>query len=310
MNVESERIFNFCGSILKVAMLLMLSMSANQTRACDACGCSVNANYFGILPQFNKHFIGVRMLQSNFDMKHTPTLFPKADPYFKEQLNRYEIWGRYYMTKRIVAFASVPWQNNIRMDQGITTSYQGLADATLSANYIAINTGDSGRLMLRNTLMIGAGIKLPTGKFSSDRPASIQTGTGTWDYNFNIIYTIRYKNWGLNADATYRINGSSETYQYGNRLISSARLFYWRKIRSISLLPNAGVLFERAAQDKSNEIPQIYTGGNGIYFAPGIDMYLRRFVLGFNITVPINETLNNGYANTQNRLATQLLFLF
>jgi hypothetical protein len=250
------------------------------------------------------------MMQSNFDMKHTPTLFPKADPYFKEQLNRYEIWGRYYITNRIVAFASMPWQNNIRIDQGITTSYQGLADATLSANYIAINTGDSGRLMLRNTLMIGAGVKLPTGKFRSDRPASIQTGTGTWDYNVNIIYTIRYKNWGLNADATYRINGRNETYQFGNRLISSARLFYWRKIRSISLLPNAGVLMEQAAEDKSNEIPQIYTGGNGIYFVPGIDMYLRRFVLGINMTVPINETLNNGYANTQNRLATQLLFLF
>jgi hypothetical protein len=307
MNLKSLRIHCFVrGFLLSVSIIL----SVLQSYACDACGCSVNANYFGILPQFNKHFIGMRMMQSNFDMKHTPTLFPKADPYFKEQLNRYEIWGRYYITNRIVAFASMPWQNNIRIDQGITTSYQGLADATLSANYIAINTGDSGRLMLRNTLMIGAGVKLPTGKFRSDRPASIQTGTGTWDYNINIIYTIRYKNWGLNTDATYRINGSSETYQYGNRLISSARLFYWRKIRSISLLPNAGVLIEQAAEDKSNEIPQIYTGGNGVYFAPGIDMYLRRFVLGFNMTVPINETLNNGYANTQNRLATQLLFLF
>jgi hypothetical protein len=158
--------------------------------------------------------------------------------------------------------------------------------------------------------MIGGGVKLPTGKFRSDRPASIQTGTGTWDYNVNVIYTIRYKNWGLNTDATYRINGSSEKYQYGNRFISSMRVFYWRKIRNISLLPNAGLLIEQATKDRSNEITQLYTGGDGLYFAPGIDIYLRRFVLGLNVTFPINETLNNGYANTQNRLATQILYLF
>jgi hypothetical protein len=308
--VKSFRAIHQTCFITGVVLWIWLNLYPIQTYACDACGCSVNANYFGILPQFNRHFIGVRMMQSNFDMRHTPTLFPKENPNFKEKLNRYEIWGRFYMTNRIVVFASLPWQNNIRIDQGTATYYNGLSDATLSANYILINTGDSGRFALRNTLMIGGGVKLPTGKFRSDRPASIQTGTGTWDYNVNVIYTIRYKNWGLNTDATYRINGSSEKYQYGNRFISSMRVFYWRKIRNISLLPNAGLLIEQATKDRSNEITQLYTGGDGLYFAPGIDIYLRRFVLGLNVTFPINETLNNGYANTQNRLATQILYLF
>lgn len=287
-----------------------MSIIWTKVKACDACGCSVNANYFGILPQFNKHFIGVRVTQSNFNMRHTPTLFPKPNVNYTEQLNRYEVWGRYYLTNRIVGFISLPVQYNARTDQGQTTTYKGIADAMLMVNYVMINTGDSGKFNWRNTLMAGGGVKLPTGRFDENIPATTQTGTGTFDYNINVIYTLRYKNWGLNTDATYRINGSNSTYQFGNRLISGVRLFYWRKFKNISVLPTAGVLFEMNRKDKSNEITQLYTGGSGTYASFGTDLYLRRFVFGFNATLPINENLNNGFANTQNRLATQILYLF
>ena len=294
----------------KIGLLFIFCCSLNQIWACDACGCSVNASYFGILPQFNKNFLGVRMMQNNLSLKHTPTLFPKADPRYSEQLIRYEIWGSYYLTNRIIAFASIPWQYNTRTDQGIQTTYQGISDVMLSANYIFLNTGDSGSYTLRNTIMFGVGVKMPTGRFRTDQPASTQTGTGTWDAGLNAIYTVRYRKFGVNTDASFRVNSANQNYQYGNRFISSIRLFYWQKIRWLSLLPNAGVLIERAQKDKNNGITQSFTGGNGYYFSAGIDFYMRRISFGMNTSLPIYENLNNGYATTQNRLAAQILYLF
>jgi hypothetical protein len=302
----SFQLFNKISTLI----IVLLLFCPIKMLACDVCGCSVNANYFGILPQFNKNFIGVRLTQSNFELKHTPTLFPKSNTYYEEQLNRYEIWGRFYVTDRFVIFGSLPYQNNKRTDAGIKQSYQGISDATLSTNYILFNTGDSTRLLVRNTLMVGIGLKFPTGSFKTNKPVSLQTGTGTWDYYLNLIYTMRYKNLGFNTDATYRINSMNQSYQYGNRFISSARLFYWKKKSGNSILPNAGLLYEYSLKDKSNKIPQLFTGGMGVYFAGGVDLYVGRFALGLNMTLPISESLNNGYANTQNRLSTQIIYLF
>lgn len=296
-----------CGSIL---LLVFIFLSPQMSFACDVCGCSVNANYFGILPQFNKNFVGVRFNQSYFDLQHTPSLFPKPEQAYSENLNRYEIWGRYFISNRLIAFVNIPWQFNMRKDQGVEQSYTGVSDASISLAYILFNTGDSVKQKWRNTLMLGSGIKLPTGKFRSDKPASIQTGTGTFDYHLNLIYTIRYKSYGMNADATYRINGTNDTYKYGNRLISSFRFFYWKQQKTHSLLPNVGVLFETAQRDQSNNIPQLYTGGNGFYFSGGADIYIKRVVFGVNVSAPFAEHLNRGYARTQHRFSTQLLYLF
>lgn len=289
---------------------LLAAVHAGSLFACDACGCAVNANYFGILPQFRQHFIGVRYMSNSFNATQVPSLFDAQNPKYTELLQRAELYGRYYPTNRLQLFAFIPYQYNTRNDGGVITENYGLSDISALVNYIVVNTGDSGMLSWRNTLSIGGGVKLPTGRFSSSAPASQQTGSGTIDYLLNAIYTLRYKKAGVNIDANVRLNSSGKSYAYGNRYTSSTRFFYWHKYKAVSLLPHTGLLVEYGDKDVKNNIIQKYTGGNGIYSATGADVYFRKMSIGASVTVPVKEQLNAGYASTRYRLSMQVLYLF
>jgi hypothetical protein len=290
--------------------MLLYAFACNTIRACDVCGCATNATYFGILPQFRQHFIGVRYMNNSFTSKQLPSLFEVKNPLYHESLQRMEIYGRYYPTDRLQLFAFIPYQYNVKNDGGVITESKGLSDINLLGNYIVLNTGDSGGRLWRNTLSVGAGVKLPTGRFNASEAASLQTGSGTFDYLLNAIYTTRYKKVGLNIDVNARINTTGNSYRYGNRITSSARFFYWHKYKMISVLPHTGLLAEYAGKDRKYGNEQRYTGGNGYYAAAGIDVYLRKISVGAVYTLPIYEKLNAGYAQTNYRLSVQALYLF
>lgn len=295
----------------KSGLLLVWAWLAVQAvQACDVCGCAVNATYFGILPQFRQHFAGVRYMSNNFTSKALPSLFKVKNPTYTESLQRMEVYGRYYPTNRLQLFAFIPYQYNTRTEGGAVTESKGLSDATVIGNYILFNTGDSGRMLWRNTLSIGGGLKLPTGRYDASGAASQQTGSGTVDYLLNAIYTTRYKKVGLNVDVNARFNGSNGLYQYGNRFTSSTRFFYWHRYKSMSVLPHTGFLVEYASKDAKRNIIQKYTGGSGCYSATGVDVYFRKCSFGVAYTIPLSERLNEGYSVTESRLSAQLIYLF
>ncbi|UII25703.1 hypothetical protein LVD15_20705 [Fulvivirga maritima] len=49
-----------------VLFLFIAWLLPKETKACDVCGCSLGSNYMGILPQFNKNFVGLRWSQAKF----------------------------------------------------------------------------------------------------------------------------------------------------------------------------------------------------------------------------------------------------
>lgn len=297
-------------NVLRAIGICILLTLPYAIYACDVCGCAVNATYFGILPQYRQHFIGVRYMSNNFISTQIPSLFDVKNKTYTESLQRAELYGRYYPTNRLQVFAFVPYQYNIRSEGGVVTENTGLSDISALLNYIVVNTGDSGSYTWRNTLSMGGGIKLPTGGFSSNEAASQQTGSGTFDYLLNAIYTLRYKKVGINADINVRLNTSNTTYSYGNRYTSSARFFYWYKYKMISLLPHTGLLSEYAQKDAKNNITQRYTGGYGFYSATGVDVYLRKLSIGASLTLPVHERINEGYSVTRTRVSMQVLYLF
>lgn len=287
----------------------ILIFFAKSSLACDVCGCSSNANYFGILPQFKQHFVGVRYSNLSFDSKHIPSLSGQVTN-SKDILQRGELWGRFYPTKRLQIFAFVPYQVNLKTEEGNSTQTNGLSDISVLANYILINTGDSGHFAWRHSLSIGGGIKAPTGNFDNNGIPSLQIGTGTWDYLFNAIYTVRYKQMGVNVDANFRLNSSNNHYQFGNRLTSSMRFFYWKKMRMSSILPHVGLMMEYAEKDIQERVIQKYTGGTGMYAASGFDVYFRKLAVGGLLALPVNENLNEGLVKTNQRITLQVLYLF
>ncbi|MBL0740677.1 hypothetical protein JI741_05580 [Chryseolinea sp. Jin1] len=299
-------------------VLILLSLAAScPARACDVCGCSLGGNYFGILPLYNKNFVGLRWSQAKFHSYIAPTQYLSAQQ-SNDTYAKVELWGRYYLTKRIQLFAFVPYAyNNMNgTDQAVSAS--GLGDISIMANYVVVNTGES-KSDFKHTLIAGGGVKLPTGKFDLEDKGKIinrnfQLGTGSVDFNVNAVYTLRYKKTGINVETGYKINTrNSHEYLFGNQYRASAQLFYWQTAGAFSFLPHAGMNYEQAAMHKDGDIIQVNTGGSAWLGSGGVDIYINRFTLGVNYQKPVSQHYNSDATadiTSKARWTTSLTFNF
>ncbi|TXI71256.1 MAG: hypothetical protein E6Q41_00520, partial [Cyclobacteriaceae bacterium] len=83
----------------KVFFISLVLLAAHVTMACDVCGCSLGGSYFGILPQFNKNFVGLRWSQARFHayMNHQSGYLSEETS--NDTYRKLELWGRYYVNK-------------------------------------------------------------------------------------------------------------------------------------------------------------------------------------------------------------------
>lgn len=280
--------------------------------ACDVCGCSFGGNYYGVLPQFTKHFAGIRYQYRSFVSNglNDDGESVQATDVFR----RTELWGRFYPHKRIQIFAFVPYVFNTQKVEGHTSSVNGLGDITLNANYTIFNSGDSTDVTFRQLLLIGAGVKAPTGKFQTvhngeQLHANMQAGTGSWDYLANFIYNIRYKSVGLSTDFTYKYNTENvDYYRFGDRSNGSLNLFYWDKYWGVTVMPLLGMYYEFAYVDVQNNIKQKATGGAATFGNMGLDVYWKKVSLGFLCQTPISQ--DNTSIKANNRYVTTFNYMF
>lgn len=302
-----------------ILILIFLAGILPETSACDVCSCSSGGSYYGILPQFQKHFIGVRWYGRSFTSHHPPSNISDqvALPPSKENFNTVELWGRFYPVKRVQLFAFVPYNVFRKNENGVNTTVSGLGDAILLANYAIVNTGDSLMKKVKHTLLAGGGVKFPTGKTNAEKEGiilnpNLQTGTGSFDFIFNTNYTIRYKKVGANAEFSYRLNtANKDDFRFGDKVNTSLRLFTWLKTKSVSFLPNAGVTFEHSEKDiYANGVNEFYSGGNVLYGTAGIETYLKRFNVGFSFQQPFYRNQNEGLVSAKQRYTVNLTFMF
>jgi hypothetical protein len=299
-------------------ILLVLQTIAAGTSACDVCSCSSGGSYYGILPQFQKHFIGVRWTGRSFTSHHPPSNIADqiALPPSEENFNTVELWGRFYPVKRVQVFAFLPYNIFNKNENGNTTTVNGLGDAMLLANYAVINTGDSMFKKVKHTLLLGGGAKFPTGKYNADKEGielnpNLQTGTGSFDFILNTNYTLRYNKAGMNAEFSYRLNTANKNdYRFGDKLNASLRFFTWLKTKSVSFLPNIGATFEHSEKDLKSNVREYYSGGNVVYGTAGIETYLKRFNIGFTFQQPLYRNQNEGLVKAKQRYTANLTFMF
>jgi hypothetical protein len=300
-----------------VAITILSLASIQPILACDVCGCSLGGNYFGILPLYNKNFVGLRWSQAKFHSYIAPTQYLTAQQ-SDDTYSKVELWGRYYLTKRIQLFAFIPYAYNDMNGTDQVVSAKGLGDVNIMANYVIINTGAS-KSDFKHMLITGGGIKLPTGKFNLTDKGKIinrnfQMGTGSVDFNINAVYTLRYKKTGINLETGYKINTRNhDDYLFGNQYRASAQLFIWQKVGSFSFLPHGGVNYEQAAMHKDAQIIQVNTGGSALLGAGGMDIYFNRFTLGVNFQQPITQHYNSDATadiTSKGRWTTSLTYNF
>ncbi len=307
---------------MRIKKLLIVSIivliTSNQSQACDVCGCSLGGSYYGILPQFQKNFIGLRWSQAKFfaHMNHGTVL---GEEHSHDTYSKVELWGRYYVNDKIQVFAFIPYGYNSMdgTEQKIKT--QGLGDVSVLTNYLILNTGEDETKKLKHTLLAGGGIKLPTGKYDLEDNGLIvnrnfQLGTGSVDFILSGIYTIRYQKVGINTEAGYKINTrNSQEYLFGNQFHASTRFFYWQNIKSLSLLPNVGVYYEEAAQHRDGEIIQVNTGGNALLLSAGLELYYQKFSIGATLQNPVKQHYNSddiADIKSKDRLTLSVSFSF
>jgi hypothetical protein len=303
----------------KIIFLTLLLAHGIAVYSCDVCGCSLGGNYYGILPLYNKNFVGLRWSQAKFYayMDHHSDYLPPE--HSNDTYSKVELWGRFYINKRLQVFAFVPYSYNTMNGTEQVVSAHGLGDITVMANYLLINTGEDKEKKFKHTWLAGGGIKLPTGSFNLQDQGKIvnrnfQMGTGSTDFLVTSVYTVRYQKVGMNIESGYKINTrNSDDYLFGNQFHASTQFFYWQNLKPFSLLPNAGLYYETAARHKEGNILQAKTGGEALLFTAGLETYYKTFTLGVSYQSPIAQKYNSDNVATitsRNRWGISLTYNF
>src|SRR5215218_3212967 len=80
----------------KIFILSILIFSAFQSGACPICGCGVGGFYIGILPSFDRKFMGVRYQY----MRYETHIANDASQFSHDYYRTLELWGGWSIGKK------------------------------------------------------------------------------------------------------------------------------------------------------------------------------------------------------------------
>jgi len=282
-----------------LAITILLLTAAQESSACEICGCGVGNYYIGLLPQFKSHFIGLRYHYNKFNTR----LVSDPSQYSNDFYQTVELWSGWNIGKKFQLLALIPVNfNHQESDEGVT-SLKGLGDAMVVMNYklFDINSKTNRGQNINQQLWLGAGLKLPTGKFEIDAndpdvasAANMQLGSGTTDILFNGMYNVRIGK----IEANYKISSTNEDeYRFGNKFSASSFVSYGLSAKNTTITPNFGFLFENTAESKLQSSKVDLTGGSLLQGALGVEFGFNKIAVGFNTQLPIAQN----FAENQTR---------
>ncbi|HKG05590.1 MAG TPA: hypothetical protein VKB19_03995 [Pedobacter sp.] len=304
--------------ILVIAWLMLLGNGA--VKACDICGCGVGSYYLGILPEYNKRFIGLRYQHKQLSTHLGP--FGERSPITADETYQSaELWGGWNIGTRFRVLAFIPYNFNQRESLTGSGSKNGLGDIALMAYYkIFDKMGSLGDRLLVQSLWIGGGVKAPTGKYEpserlaiQESPNNFQLGTASTDFTLNAAYDVRYNDLGINTNVNYKINTANKyDYRYGNKFTANALFYYkFRIAEKLTLAPNAGVLYETAVKDVENEKYSVsVSGGYSLSAVGGVEVAMNGLSFGANYQNVRSQDLAGGRAKAGNRIMLHMSLPF
>lgn len=284
--------------------------------ACDICGCGVGNNYIGILPDFHKHIFGIRYRYNNM-LTHVGIGGATTYLTTTERYNTIEAWGGWNITEKFRLMASVPYSFNEKINQGTTKQKNGIGDISVSGFYQLLNqrttisTKDSSSKLLVQSLWVGGGVKMATGKYNpADKSTGgentnlFQLGTGSYDFNIGAMYDVRLQDAGININANYKKNTVNKyDYQYGNKFNVNSQLYYKFRTKSkVMIAPNAGIQYETSQTDRDGDVKVTVSGGNLLLGTIGLETAFGKFAVGANYQTPLSQNLANGIVKAQDRV--------
>ncbi|MGV3767744.1 MAG: transporter [Chitinophagaceae bacterium] len=304
----------------KWTILLVLTFIVSvRVSACDICGCGAGSYYIGMLPEFNKKIMGLRY-RYNALQTHLGAGGQTSYLTTREHYRTAELWGGWNLGTKLRLMGYLPVSFNEKRNQSGLSSKTGLGDAGAQAFYKLLDQKKAaGTKLLVHTLWMGAGVKLPTGKYekpvktTGQQDANIfQLGTGSIDFTANAMYDIRIQDIGLNAQLSYKMNNvNREEYRYGNRL--SANLQAYHKFRIAgkwTLVPNMGALYETSQQDHDSGFRVPVSGGSLLAGTVGFEAVFNSITIGGNFQEPLRQEMAGGFVKAGSRAMLHCAILF
>jgi hypothetical protein len=302
----------------KALAIVVATLAAFQSHACNTCSCAASNQSLGILPQLSGHFIGLqynyRWYESHHDAKEASK--PTGHEYYQTT----QLWGRYSLGKRIHFFAFVPFQYNLKREGASQNVLSGLGDITVLANYQIMRTGSTCEEW-QHYLQVGVGVKAPTGAYdntvlgSGDEIApAMQAGTSSWDFVGNANYTLLHGSWGLNAEAGYTLTTPNhQSYKYGNRMSAGLQFFRQWKFKDLRVLPGLRINYEQSAQEYDNYATRslaAYTGGNMLYGGATLHAFKKHWGAELQYNQPITQQYAEGLVQSKGKIEAGIVYLF
>ncbi|MCB0514554.1 MAG: hypothetical protein R2798_14135 [Chitinophagales bacterium] len=294
-------------------VFMLVLMSTQLIRACDACGCSAGSMGMGLLADYRTNFVRLSYFNTRF------TTSPEHDYLVKDNFMRFDLSMRYAIGKsqRIKFTAHVPYGVNIRKsEQTDDIQTQGFSDAKVLVHYVLANNirmGKKSALYLET----GTGINFPTGKYEArmhnlNLPDNFNIGLGSWGYIFQLNTIYSHKNQGFVWSNFYQFNSkTTDSYHFGNQLNTQLSFFKEIALKSLKLIPNAGVAFEHIYYNTyatGSKVPE--TGGKGTYFTSALNFKTEKWLAGASYALPMAEKYAGGLINAQNRFACHISYIF
>lgn len=286
--------------------------------ACDICGCGVGSYYTGILPEFNKKILGLRY---RFSSLRTHIGAGGMTSYLttSEKFHTLDVWGGWTIKQKFRLMGYIPLNYNEKINQGNKTSRSGIGDIGVQGFYRVFDRrGAEGRNFISNSLWLGVGVKMPTGKYDAEQKDdskqsanTFQLGTGTVDFTFNAMYDLRIQDFGINTTASYKLNTvNKEHYQYGNKFSSTLQAYYKIRVKNrFTVAPNAGLAFETASKDIDNKYTADVSGGNILLNTAGAEISFTKIAVGVSWQIPVSQHLAAGFVKAGNKGMVHISFM-
>jgi hypothetical protein len=285
----------------KIIIIALLCLFSTATFACDICGCFMgitpydSQSSFGLLYRY-RSFSGFKGQPhyafpngSSFFFPNDDRTAPKThhgnDPSDYELYRTMELKGRYFVHKRLELNTIIPYNGNTQRSNGYTSTISGLGDINIYAGYHLIRQLD--QKTFNHRLIVGAGVKLPTGKTtiestSGDRYSTLlQPGTGSTDGFVYANYLLGYKKFGLSLNSSYKVNGENNLQQgVANSTTSFLNLFYTQKLsNNWQVIPQAQFFYEYSKGETKNGVATGHHEMDNLMSGIGVDLFYKNIAL-------------------------------
>lgn len=301
--------------------------------ACDICG-----NFMGVTPYNNRNsisflhryriFNGYRSYQeqsrffpaSAYRIAHADhdTLTSGPIVHSNKDFESYKIFElrfKYFVHKRIELNVFLPLLDNKTKTNDVYEHHTGFGDVSLNAGFHVILPDEDQEI--KQKLVLGMGIKLPTGNYyahnsHSDRlPFEMQPGTGSTDGFVYFNYILMHKKVGVNINGNFKLNGSN---RYRERVNNSTTdfisVFYKIKYKSLMFYPSAQCNYEYTKGLEVKHVLQKATAVNTVLLGPGLDVYYKSFSLNASWQFTVMEKVAVGDLKSAGRLTLGVNYNF